>query len=100
MTRLLAALALVALAASGAAAQSTIRVAVVDNARAAELRGTDIDVVNLGGETAGWRTNLVRAAPAGGLVDVDGRRGTSFRLRRARPIRHPLRRRGMCWLPS
>ena len=87
MTCLLAALALVALAASGAAAQSTIRVAVVDNARAAELRGTDIDVVNLGGETAGWRTNLVRAAPAGGLVDVDGRRGTSFRLRSERPIR-------------
>jgi stage II sporulation protein D len=85
--RLLAALALVALGATGAAAQSTIRVAVVDNTRLAELRGTDIDVVPLGAEIAGWRTNLVRAVPAGAAVDVDGRRGTAFRLRSERPIR-------------
>jgi stage II sporulation protein D len=85
--RVLAALALVALAASGAAAQSTIRVAVVDNVRAAELRGGDIDVVALGGEVAGWRSNLVRAVAAGAAVDVDGRRAAAFRLRSERPIR-------------
>jgi stage II sporulation protein D len=85
--QLLAALAAVALATSGAAAQSTIRVAVVDNTRVAELRGTDIDVVQLGVEVAGWRTNFVRAAPAGAVVDVDGRRGAAFRLRSDRPIR-------------
>jgi stage II sporulation protein D len=85
--RLLAALAAVLLAASGAAAQSTIRVAVVENTRAAELRGTDIDVVELGSERGGWRTNLVRATPAGPGVDVDGRRGAAFRLRSEHPIR-------------
>jgi stage II sporulation protein D len=85
---LLAALAVVALTASGAAAQSAIRVAVVDNARSAELRGSDIDVVPLGGEVAGWRTNLVRAAPAGmTAIDVDGRRAAAFRLRSERPIK-------------
>ena len=87
MIRLLAAFALVALAASAAAAQSTIRVAIVDNTRAAELRGTDIDVVAIGSEIGGWRTNVVRAVPAGSAVDVDGRRGTAFRLRSERPIR-------------
>ncbi len=87
MRRLLAAVAAVALAASGAAAQSTIRVAVVDNARAAELRGTGIDVVEVGGVVAGWRANVVRAAPAGAALDMDGRRGAAFRLRSERPIR-------------
>jgi stage II sporulation protein D len=87
MSRLLAAVAAVLLAASGAAAQSTIRVAIVDSARAAELRGTDINVVELGGERVGWRTNLVRAAAAGAVVDVDGRRAAAFRLRSERPIR-------------
>jgi len=85
--RVLAALAAVLLAASGAAAQSTIRVAIVDNTRAAELRGTDIDVLELGSDRGGWRTNLVRAAPAGAAVDVDGRRGAAFRLRSEHPIR-------------
>jgi stage II sporulation protein D len=85
--RFLAAFALAALVASEATAQSTIRVAIVDGTRAAELRGTDIDVVAVGGETAGWRTSLVRAAAAGSAVDVDGRRGAAFRLRSERPIR-------------
>jgi stage II sporulation protein D len=84
---LLAALGGVALAASAAAAQGTIRVAIVDNTRTVELRGSDIDVVAVGGETAGWRTNLARATPTGMAVDVDGRRGTAFRLRSDRPIK-------------
>jgi stage II sporulation protein D len=84
---LLAALAAVALVTSGASAQSSIRVAVVDNTRLAELRGTDIDVVPLAADVAGWRTNLVRAAPAGAAVSVDGRRSAAFRLRSERPIR-------------
>lgn len=87
MRLLLAALAAVLLAVSGAAAQSTIRVAIADNIRAVELRGSEIDVVELGSERGGWRTNLVRAAAAGASVDVDGRRGMAFRLRSERPIR-------------
>jgi stage II sporulation protein D len=87
VTPVLLALLAVLLTASGAAAQTMIRVAVVDNVRAAELRGADIDVVELGNERAGWRTNLVRAAPAGPTVDVDGRRGAAFRVRSERPIR-------------
>lgn len=87
MIRALAALAVVLLGASGAAAQSTIRVAVVDSARVAELRGTDIDVSELGAGGASWRTSVVRAVPAGALVEVDGRRGAAFRLRSDRPIR-------------
>jgi stage II sporulation protein D len=86
VTRVLAALALVLLAATAAAAQSTIRVAIVDNARGVELRGTNIDVTEVGGEGSGWRTGIVRAAPAGAALEVDGRRGTAFRLRSERPI--------------
>ena len=87
MTRALAALALVLLGATAAAAQSTIRVALVDGARAVELRGTDIEVTEVGSESGGWRTSLVRAQPAGTGLDVDGRRGAAFRLRSERPIR-------------
>ena len=74
-------------AAGGAAAQSSIRVAVVDNARAVELRGTDIEIAELNGEAAGWRSSLVRAAVVGAALEVEGRRGTAFRLRSERPIR-------------
>jgi stage II sporulation protein D len=88
VTRVLAAaLAVVLLGAGSALAQSTIRVAVLDNARSAELRGTDIEITELGGAAAGWRTSVVRAAPAGAVLEVDGRRGTAFRLRSERPIR-------------
>jgi len=87
VSRLVAALAAVLLAASGAAAQTTIRVAVVDGARAVELRGMDIDIAEVGSERGGWRTNLVRAAAMGAALDVDGRRGIAFRLRSERPIR-------------
>jgi stage II sporulation protein D len=89
VTRALTALALVLLATTAASAQSTIRVAVVDGARGVELRGTDIDVAELGpgGESGGWRTNLVRAVATGAGLEVEGRRGAAFRVRSERPIR-------------
>jgi stage II sporulation protein D len=85
--RALGALAVLLATASGATAESTIRVAIVDNARSAELRGTDIEVSELGVEGSPWRTPLVRAAVAGAVLEVDGRRGSAFRLRSERPIR-------------
>lgn len=87
MTRALATLGLVVLTATAASAQSMIRVAIVDGARAVELRGTDIEVTELGAGGSGWRTGVVRAAPAGAALEVDGRRGSSFRLRSEWPIR-------------
>jgi stage II sporulation protein D len=85
--RALAALGLVLVAATGASAQSSIRVALADGVRVAELRGADIEVTALGGEPGGWRTGVVRAAPAGAVLEVDGRRAAGFRLRSAQPIR-------------
>jgi stage II sporulation protein D len=85
--RALVTLVVVLLTAGSASAQSTIRVAIVDNARTVELRGADIDVTELGGAGGSWRTSVLRAAPAGALVEVDGRRGAAFRLRSERPIR-------------
>ncbi len=79
--------ALVALVAP-AAAQDTIRVAVVDGARVAELRGDDIDVVELGpGASGAWRASVVRPVVVSGTVEIDGRRAPAFRLRSDRPIR-------------
>jgi stage II sporulation protein D len=79
-----------AVAAAPAWAQDTIRVAVADGTRSAELRGTDIEIVDLGGccgAPEGWRSSVVHATPAGAGVEIDGRRAPSFRLRSERPIR-------------
>ena len=47
---------------NAAAGESTIRVAVVDGARAAELRGVDIEIVPLGsGAPGAWRAEVVHA---------------------------------------
>lgn len=70
-----------------AAANETIRVAVLDGARVAELRGAEIEVVELGPGGAAWRAEVVRAIPVLGGIDVDGRRGQGFRLRSDRSIR-------------
>jgi stage II sporulation protein D len=89
----LAALALVASVATSAAASGTIRVALVESVRGAELRGVEIEVVPLGGDACEpcglrpWRTDVVRAVWADGAVEVDGRRAPGFRLRGAEPIR-------------
>ena len=48
---------------------------------------TDIDVTELGAAGVTWRASVVRAVAAGAQVEVDGRRGTTFRLRSERPIR-------------
>jgi stage II sporulation protein D len=81
-----------ALAASSAAASGTIRVAIVDAARAVEVRGTDIEVTDLGGcvpcPAAPRRpAAVVRATLSGGAVEIDGARAGGFRLRSEAPIR-------------
>jgi stage II sporulation protein D len=86
------ALALIALASTAPAAMAErIRVAVADNVRAIELRGTDIDVVELGVcptcAAIPRRLAIVRATLAAGAVEIDGVRATAFRLQSERPIR-------------
>lgn len=68
-----------------AAAAGTIRVAVVEGARAVEVRGPDLEVAALPACEAcpgpRWRATAVRAVVAGSGVEVDGRRAPGFRLR-------------------
>jgi stage II sporulation protein D len=87
----LGAFVLLALGVAGpAAASGPIRVAVVESARAVELRGAGIDVSELGAcpRCAGpaRRATLVRATPAADGVELDGARAPGFRLRSDRPI--------------
>ena len=74
-------------AAQTVAAQETIRVAVLDQARVAELRGADIEIVEIGSGGPAWRAEAVRAIPVVGGIDIGGRRAAAFRLRSERPIR-------------
>src|SRR5439155_265666 len=61
---------------------------VVDGARVAELRGGDIEIVDLGpGASGAWRASVVRAVVVNGAVEIDGRRAPAFRLRSEGPIR-------------
>ena len=92
MTRLLAAAVTMMMAsAAPAAAAGIIRVAVVEQARIVEIRGADVEVTALGRcdrcPLRPWRMELVRAAPAGIEVDVDGVRAIGFRLTSDRPLR-------------
>lgn len=92
MTRALAALAALLLGATAASAAGTIRVALVENARAVELSGTDIEVSELAGcaacpERVAWRADVVRASVNGHGVEINGRRAPGFRLTSERPIR-------------
>jgi stage II sporulation protein D len=87
----LAALAVLAATVTPAAGE-TIRVAVAESVRAVELRGTDIEVSELGGcpgcgARRGWRADVVRAGVNGQGVEIDGRRASAFRLTSAQPIR-------------
>jgi stage II sporulation protein D len=90
-----AALALVAVLAamvSPASAAERIRVAVVDGARAVELRGSDIEVSELGDcaacAGAPRRAAVVRATLSGGAVEIDGvRAAAGFRLQSEQPLR-------------
>ena len=80
------------LGATPAGASGTIRVALAESARVAELRGMDIEVSELGGcpgcaARQEWRTDVVRAAVSGQGVEIDGRWAPGFRLTSERPIR-------------
>lgn len=86
------ALVLLAATAAPAAATGTIRVAVLEGARAVEIAGAGIEVTALGGcphcPARAWRAGRVRAtAGAGGAVEVDGRRASGYRLDSAQPLR-------------
>ena len=92
MTAVLGA-ALLLLAWTGPAfAMGTIRVAVVEQARMVEVRGTDVDVEEIGpcercrGRVT--RMEVVRAVPvAATLVELDGARASGYRLTSERPLR-------------
>src|SRR5262245_1759257 len=73
---------------AAADAVGTIRVALVESARSAELQGTDIELRRLPDTNVGaWRTTLVRAVWTGSAIEIDGRKAPAFRLRSNRPIR-------------
>ena len=73
-----------------AAASGLIRVAVVESARAVELRGSDVDVTELGPcvrcPTTPRRVTVVRATAAADGVEIEGARAGGFRLRSERPL--------------
>jgi stage II sporulation protein D len=97
MSRLLAAAALMAFSSAPttpvspiATTSDTIRVAIVENARTAELRGSGIEVSELGCamcQGRAWRTDAVRAAMTSQGVEIDGRGAQGFRLNSDSPIR-------------
>ena len=82
---------LVAVLVPPASASGMIRVAIVENARVAELRGTNIEVSELGcpgcAPRPAWRADVVRAVVNGQGVEIDCRRAAGFRLASERPIR-------------
>lgn len=90
MTRLLAAAALMAFSGAAPGAPDTVRVAIVESARVAELRGLDIEVSALGCPACprrSWRADAVKAVVSGGAVEIDGRLAPGFRLTSDAPIR-------------
>jgi len=89
---LAAALLLVVASAESAMAAGIIRVAVLEGARAVEIRGADVEVTELGRcercRGVGLaRMDVVRAVPAGAGVDIDGLRAGAFRLTSDRLLR-------------
>jgi stage II sporulation protein D len=89
-TAVLGAAACLLVTAGSAPASGLIRVAVMDSARAVELRGVDIEVTELGAcvrcPSGPRRLALVRATAAADGVDVGGARAGGFRLRSERPL--------------
>ena len=85
------ALAVVVATPASASASGTIRVALAENARVAELRGADIDVADIGACERCRRTvrrmSLVRASVVNGSIEIDGRRASAFRLTSDHPLR-------------
>ncbi len=92
MRLLLAVLALLVASPAAAFTSGTIRVALAESVRVAEIRGTDVEVTPLGGgcpRCAGpsWRSDFVRAVPAAAAVEIDGRQAAGFRLTSDHPLR-------------
>jgi len=89
LSSLFAAAALLALSATAMVGADTIRVAIAENARAADLRGLNIEVSELGCAacTRTWRTDAVRAVASGQAVEIGGRLAPAFRLTSDAPIR-------------
>jgi stage II sporulation protein D len=90
LSSLFAAAALLALSATAMVGADTIRVAIAENARAADLRGSNIEVSEVGCTACprpGWRTDSVRATPSGLGVEIGGRIAPAFRLVSDAPIR-------------
>jgi stage II sporulation protein D len=91
--RALAAAGVLVVASAGpATGAGLIRVAVVEQARVVEIRGSDVEVMELGRcdgcrASGPWRTDLVRAVPAPAGVEVDGVRASGFRLTSGRLLR-------------
>jgi len=90
VSSLFAAAALLALSGTAMVAADTIRVAIAENARVAELRGLNIEVSELGcaacPRSAG-RADTVRAVANGQAVEIAGRSAPAFRLTSDAPIR-------------
>jgi len=90
VSSLFAAAALLALSNTAMVAADTIRVAIAENLRSAELRGLNIEVSELGCAAcrrSGWRTDSVRAVASGQSVEIDRRFAAGFRLTSDAPIR-------------
>ena len=93
MTILLGMLALLVTSPGLAIAADTIRVALAESVRVAEIHGVDIEVTPLVGGCPrcpggpSWRTDVVRAAAVGTAVEIDGRPAPGFRLASDRPLR-------------
>jgi len=89
---LLGALALLVASPAAAVASGMIRVALVESARMAEIRGFDIDVTPLGVGCprcpgVPWRVDVVRATATATAVEIDGRAAAAFRLTSERSLR-------------
>jgi len=88
LSSLFAAAALLALSATAMVGADTIRVAIAENVRTAELRGVNIEVTELCATCIrSWRTDSVRAAVNGHGAEVGGRIAPAFRLTSDAPIR-------------
>ena len=90
MRALIAALALLVGSPESLGTGETIRVALVEQTRSIELRG-DLEVTGFGGcdrcVKIVARTDLVRAVPAAGGIEIGRRQAATFRIRSDRPIR-------------
>jgi stage II sporulation protein D len=88
---LVLAVAALVLAAAPAGAAGTIRVALLEQARAVELKGVDLEVTGFAGcdhcVKIVARTDALRAVPTGAGIEIAGGQATAFRVRSERPIK-------------